>query len=53
MPEGNTKRTSGFFSWQAAYSEWHFDPTLWPDFTDDNFQNAITVFDASERGFGK
>jgi undecaprenyl diphosphate synthase len=26
-------RTSNFLLWQAAYAEYEFTPTLWPDFT--------------------
>ena len=34
-------RISNFLLWQAAYSEFYFTETLWPDFTKDEFLLAI------------
>jgi len=45
-------RTSNFFLWQAAYAEYYFTPTLWPDFTPEEFERAIRDFQRRERRFG-
>jgi undecaprenyl diphosphate synthase len=36
-------RISNFLLWQAAYSEFYFTDTLWPDFSKDEFLLAIQV----------
>ena len=46
-------RISNFLLWQAAYSEFYFTETLWPDFRKDNLWEAITNFQKRERRFGK
>ena len=45
-------RTSNFLSWQAAYAEWEFTPTLWPDFTAAELAAIIARFGNRERRFG-
>lgn len=45
-------RLSNFLLWQLAYAEFIFIPTLWPDFTKDDFFNAIVEFQQRERRFG-
>lgn len=45
-------RLSNFLLWQMAYSELHFTPVLWPDFTQDDFYKAIIDFQHRERRFG-
>ena len=50
---GGEVRISNFFLWQAAYSELYFTDTLWPDFDEDCFDNAIDAFRARNRRFGK
>lgn len=45
-------RISNFLLWQAAYSEFYFTDTLWPDFTKDEFLLAIQDFQRRERRFG-
>lgn len=45
-------RLSNFLLWQAAYAELVFTPTLWPDFGEDQFAEAIAQFAARERRFG-
>jgi undecaprenyl diphosphate synthase len=45
-------RLSNFLLWQSAYSEFMFVDTLWPDFTREDFVNALHVFAARERRFG-
>lgn len=50
---GGEFRLSNYLLWQAAYSEFYVTPTLWPDFTDVEFQKAIDFFNTRERRFGK
>lgn len=47
------QRLSNFLLWQAAYSEFYFTDTLWPDFDRDEFMLAIHDFQNRERRFGK
>jgi undecaprenyl diphosphate synthase len=46
-------RISNFLLWQAAYTELYFTEILWPDFSKDEFYNAIIDFQKRERRFGK
>ena len=46
------ERLSNFLLWQAAYSEFYFTPTLWPDFNEKEFDNALTAYAARTRRFG-
>ena len=46
-------RISNFLLWQIAYSELYFTDTLWPDFTENDFNQAIESFKNRERRFGK
>ena len=50
---GGEKRTSNFFPWQSAYSEWIFFDKMWPEFTKEDLKKAIKEFQARERRFGK
>ncbi len=50
---GGEFRLSNYLLWQAAYSEFYVTPTLWPDFTDAEFQKAIDFYNTRERRFGK
>jgi len=45
-------RLSNFLLWQAAYAELLFLDTLWPDFDEQVFSDALGVFAARERRFG-
>ena len=47
------ERISNFYLWQAAYSELYFTNTLWPDFTPDDFDQALSSFSNKERRFGQ
>ncbi len=47
------QRLSNFLIWQSAYSEFYFTQTLWPDFTEDEFTEAILDFQKRQRRFGK
>ncbi len=46
-------RISNFFLWQLAYTELYFTPTLWPDFTKEEFEKALICFQKRERRYGK
>lgn len=45
-------RTSNFLSWQSAYAEFEFTPTLWPDFTPDDLAKIVARFGNRDRRFG-
>jgi undecaprenyl diphosphate synthase len=49
---GGDIRISNFLLWQAAYAELLFIDTLWPDFDDQVFADAIASFVSRERRFG-
>jgi undecaprenyl diphosphate synthase len=45
-------RLSNFLLWQAAYAELLFLDTLWPDFDEQVFAEALNIYAARERRFG-
>lgn len=45
-------RISNFMLWQAAYSEFYFTDTLWPDFDEEAFINALLQYKNRDRRFG-
>ena len=45
-------RISNFLLWQMAYTEMFFTPVLWPDFTRQNFVEALRSFQCRTRRFG-
>ena len=45
-------RISNFLLWQIAYSELHFTPVLWPDFTTRDLIQAVADFARRERRYG-
>ena len=47
------KRLSNFLLWQAAYSEFYFAETLWPDFTKNDLYQALENYSLRQRRFGK
>lgn len=49
---GGEMRLSNFLLWQAAYAEFYFTDTLFPDFTDKKFEKAIYDYSSRERRFG-
>jgi len=49
---GGHQRVSNFLLWQIAYSELFFTNTLWPDFKEKDFIDALNFFHKSERKFG-
>ncbi|MBE0345884.1 undecaprenyl diphosphate synthase [Pseudoalteromonas peptidolytica F12-50-A1] len=49
---GGDFRISNFLLWQAAYAELYFTDTLWPDFDEQAFSEAIACYVSRERRFG-
>lgn len=45
-------RLSNFLLWQAAYAEFFFTQTLWPDFGKEDFDAALAAFAKRERRMG-
>jgi len=46
------QRTSNFLTWEAAYAEWAFPKTLWPDFTEAVLDEVLADYANRERRFG-
>ncbi|GAC1515351.1 MAG: isoprenyl transferase [Chloroflexota bacterium] len=46
-------RLSNFLIWQAAYSEYYTTSTLWPDFSENDLQEAVAAYCNRHRKFGK
>ena len=51
-PSGE-QRLSNFLLWQSAYAEFWYSDVLWPDFTEDDFDEALKAFEKRNRRFGK
>ena len=49
---GGERRLSNFLLYQCAYAELVFMEKLWPDFTADDFREALKAFESRERRFG-
>jgi undecaprenyl diphosphate synthase len=47
------QRLSGFLIWQSAYSELLFIKPNWPEFSQKDFNQALTDFNQRQRRFGK
>ncbi|WP_408056717.1 isoprenyl transferase [Ureibacillus massiliensis] len=45
-------RLSNFMLWQLAYTEFWFTDTLWPDFNESTFSEAITAYQNRNRRYG-
>lgn len=50
---GGEMRISNFLLWQIAYSEIYVTDKYWPDFSKDNFCQAIIEYQSRERRYGK
>ena len=50
---GGEQRISNYMLWQCAYTEFYFTDKLWPDFREDDFNEALDSFDGRDRRFGK
>jgi len=46
-------RVSNFLLWQIAYSELFITPTLWPDFTEEEYLSILAHYKNRERRFGR
>jgi len=46
------QRISNFLLWQLAYAELVFLDTLWPEFSGEDFENAVREFQSRERRYG-
>ena len=47
------QRLSNFLLWQAAYSEFYFTDTLWPDFDGRALEVAVEDYSKRQRRYGK
>ena len=45
-------RTSNFLPWQLVYSEFLFVDKYWPDFSEEDIDNAVEVYRKRNRKFG-
>lgn len=45
-------RVSNFLLWQISYAELYVTPCLWPDFTVEEYRNALRDYAKRERRFG-
>ena len=50
---GGEHRISNFLLWQIAYTELFFTDTLWPEFNDAAFDEALDWYATRQRRFGK
>jgi undecaprenyl diphosphate synthase len=50
---GGEQRISNFLLWQIAYTELFFTDTLWPEFNDAAFDEALNWYATRQRRFGK
>lgn len=50
-PSGE-QRLSNFLLWQSAYAEFWYSDVLWPDFTENDFDEALKAFEKRNRRFG-
>ncbi len=50
---GGDYRISNYLLWQIAYSELYFSNKYWPDFSKEDFCDALLHFQSRERRFGK
>lgn len=46
------QRLSGFLTWQSCYSELYFTQNHWPDFSENDLDDAIDWYFGRERRFG-
>jgi len=46
-------RISNFFLWQLAYTEMYVTDTLWPDFREREYFQALAFFQQRQRRFGR
>jgi undecaprenyl diphosphate synthase len=49
---GGEQRISNFLLWNLAYAELWFCDTLWPDFSEEDFDAALAFYASRERRYG-
>lgn len=49
---GSEQRISNFLLWNLAYSELYFCDCLWPDFCEQEFDQALSVYESRQRRYG-
>ena len=50
---GGESRLSNFLLWQLSYTELYITETMWPDFNNERFIEALKGFQSRERRFGQ
>lgn len=50
---GGNQRLSNFLPWQTVYAEIYFTPILWPDFSRENFNEALRYYEGVQINRGK
>lgn len=50
---GGEQRISNFLLWQLAYTELYFTDVLWPDFGEQELEDALNAYIARQRRFGQ
>ena len=50
---GGEKRLSDFLLWECAYAELHFVESLWPDFGEPAFEEALAEYARRDRRYGR
>jgi len=50
---GGQSRLSNFLLWQLSYAELYMTETMWPDFSEEKFLEALIDFQGRERRFGR
>jgi len=49
---GGEMRLSNYLLWQSAYTELYITPVLWPEFSPEQFEAAVSEFTSRQRRFG-
>jgi len=47
------QRLSGLMPWQSCYSEFYFSAKLWPDFSKEDLEAALSEYERRKRRYGK
>ena len=50
---GGEQRISNYLLWHCAYTELYFADVLWPDFSIDEYEQALLWFEGRQRRFGR
>ena len=49
---GGDERLSNYLPWQLTYTEFYFNPVLWPAFTKNDLIDAVIKYNGRDRRFG-